>query len=128
MLTGRRGLYSLLAKATLLAAALSIITILALTLFITKIMPIHMPPEDFAAWPTAKKEAYLYEHHTPSVHGIELLKRWIQEPEEAVSFISPQAGLVFPLSWIAAFLGGFWQMRSCRYNCSLKRTAAEGLR
>ncbi len=93
---------------------LSLVTVLILTLFVTRIMHFHTPPDDFSSWPTEKKEVYLHEHDMPSVHGFELLKLWLNEPNEALGFVVPELELIFPLAWIAAFLGGFWQMRNDR--------------
>jgi hypothetical protein len=93
---------------------LSFITILVFVLFVANVTVLQAPPEDFASWPAAKKEAYFYEHRQPSVRGIELLKRWMTQPIEAVEFLSSEIVIVFPLVWIAAFLGGIWQARAHR--------------
>jgi len=96
----------LVMRTTLIAMFLSILGVLTLTLFVTYVMPMTQPPNDFGSWPTAKKEAYLYEHHLPSVRGIGLLRFWVHEPAQALPIIAPEAVYSFSLAWVAAFLGG----------------------
>ena len=115
---------SLLARSTLLAALLSVLAILALNLFATRVMHPSGIPADFASWPGPKKEAYLYEHPTTTVKGVDLLELWLHEPSNALPIVVPQVVVAFPLCWLASFLGGLWQMRGGRHNYSLKRTAA----
>src|SRR5947208_1693031 len=93
----------LLARTTLIAALLSVVSVLALTLFVSRVMHLSMPPDEFDAWPAPKKEAYLYEHRPPILAGFELLKVWAREPAEALPYVVPEAALTFSLSWVAAF-------------------------
>src|SRR5437764_112781 len=101
----------LLARTTIVACSLTIVSVLALTLFVARIVSLSMPPDEFAAWPAPKKEAYLYEQRPASLAGLELLKHWAGKPAEALPYIAPEAAFIFSLSWAAAFFGGIWQKR-----------------
>lgn len=101
----------LLVRTTLIAALLSIVSVIALTLFVSRVMHLSIPPDEFAAWPAPKKEAYLYEHRPPTLSGFELLKAWAREPAEALPSVVPEAAITFSLAWVAAFVGGVWQRR-----------------
>jgi hypothetical protein len=100
---------SLFAITTALAALLTLLAILALNLFVTWSAQLQQPPEDFASWSTAKKEAYLYEHRPTTYKGVALLNLWLREPSAALPVVLPQVELAFPLAWFAAFFGGLWQ-------------------
>jgi len=100
-----------LARTTIIACSLTLVGVLALTLFVTRVIHLNMPPDEFAAWTASKKEAYLDEHRAPTLAGFELLKVWAREPAEALPYVAPEAALIFSLSWVAAFLGGIWQRR-----------------
>ena len=107
---------SLLVRSTLVALLLSTLAMLCVILFFAKVMHLTSTPEGFHEWPAAKKEAYLYEHRSPAIEGIELLKFWLREPGQASPYLAYEFLQIFGLSWVAAFLGGIWQARGKRYN------------
>jgi hypothetical protein len=115
-------LQSLLARTTAIAALLTLLTVVALNLFVTWSANLQQPPEDFASWPAPKKEAYLYEHRPSTYRGVALLELWLHEPSAALPVVVPQIAITFPLAWFAAFFGGLWQIRSGRHNYSFKAT------
>jgi len=102
---------SLLARTTAIAVLLTLVTVLALNLFVTRSMHLQQQPEDFASWPAAKKEAYLHEHRPDTYEGLALLQLWLYEPDLAGSVVVPQLEVLFPLAWFAALFGGLWQKR-----------------
>ena len=97
----------LLGRTTLIAALLTVVGVLTLTLSVTRVMHLSSPPSDFDSWPAPKKEAYLYEHRPATLAGFELLRTWVSEPSTALPYVEPQAALTFSLSWVAAFLRRF---------------------
>ena len=96
----------ILVRTTLIATFLSVASVLALTLFVSRIMHMNQPPSDFETWPAPKKEAYLYEHHGSTVKGVDLLQLWLHEPAQALPIVLPETAFTFSLAWVAAFLGG----------------------
>ena len=96
----------ILVRTTLIATFLSAASVLALTLFVSRVMHMSETPNDFESWSAPKKEAYLYEHHGPTVKGFELLQLWFREPAQALPIVVPEAIFSFSLAWVAAFLGG----------------------
>ena len=102
----------LLLRTTLVACIVCALAVVIHTLFFARVMKLHVPPEEFSSWPTAKKEAYLYEHPAETMSGKELLDEWLGDPMTGWMYMQTVIYFSFPIAWIAAFWGAFFQRRS----------------
>lgn len=113
----------LLMRTTVIALFFTLLSVFALGMFATRVMRVSVPPQEFSAWPTAKKETWLYEHKHPAIAGLDLIKTWARAPSQALPYVSGEAEIAFALAWFASLLGGLWQMHG-RDNNSNQRTQA----